>query len=217
MTTGTPPTPGPDGAVTSADHWYFFCFDERWRIVATFRGGDGDAKEVFVTHAARAGRAAPPTWQRDPSPRGGPAGAAMLPLAGQDGFFLMTWGRLGWLHFGARSAHRYGGWGWTHEHPCGCAGGGRGGASGGDLGGEWRGSCDRSQMEGRRGWSCGAGARGGLGSGRGREDSQTSRDTMRTIVEPVGSENASAEPSSAWSRRMRLPPLISILAAGVRR
>jgi hypothetical protein len=27
--------------------------------------------------------------------------------------FMMTWGRLGWLHFGRRCAHRYGGWGWT--------------------------------------------------------------------------------------------------------
>jgi RHS repeat-associated protein len=52
MTTGTPPTPGPDGAVTSADPWYFFCFDERWRIVATFRGSDAEPKEVFVRHAA---------------------------------------------------------------------------------------------------------------------------------------------------------------------
>jgi hypothetical protein len=28
---------------------------------------------------------------------------------------LMTWGRLGWLHSGARSARRYGGWGWARR------------------------------------------------------------------------------------------------------
>jgi hypothetical protein len=47
-----PPTVGPDRTVNGDDPWYFFCYDERWRIVATFRGSDGDAKEVSVTHAA---------------------------------------------------------------------------------------------------------------------------------------------------------------------
>jgi hypothetical protein len=47
-----PPTVGPDRTVNGDDPWYFFCYDERWRIVATFRGSDADPKEAFVRHAA---------------------------------------------------------------------------------------------------------------------------------------------------------------------
>ena len=43
-----------DGIVenTSDDPWYYFAYDERWRIVATFRDDDTDPKEQFVYHNA---------------------------------------------------------------------------------------------------------------------------------------------------------------------
>jgi RHS repeat-associated protein len=43
-----------DGTVesTSDDPWYYFAYDERWRIVATFRTDDSDPKEQFVYHNA---------------------------------------------------------------------------------------------------------------------------------------------------------------------
>ncbi|MDX2146601.1 MAG: hypothetical protein SFZ23_03685 [Planctomycetota bacterium] len=47
-----------DGTVESGspgdDPWYWFCNDERWRIVATFRDTDSFPKERFVFHAAGA-------------------------------------------------------------------------------------------------------------------------------------------------------------------
>ncbi|MDX2146598.1 MAG: RHS repeat-associated core domain-containing protein [Planctomycetota bacterium] len=47
-----------DGTVESGspgdDPWYWFCNDERWRIVATFRHTDSYPKERFVFHAAGA-------------------------------------------------------------------------------------------------------------------------------------------------------------------
>ncbi len=42
--------------MNSSDPWYFFTYDDRWRIVNTFRVSSGtidtDAKERFVHHAA---------------------------------------------------------------------------------------------------------------------------------------------------------------------
>jgi len=40
------------GTVDGDDPVYWFTHDERWRIVATYRGGDADPREVFVWHAA---------------------------------------------------------------------------------------------------------------------------------------------------------------------
>ena len=42
----------PDGVVNGDDPWYYFCHDDAWRQVATFRGTDSDPKEVFVHHNA---------------------------------------------------------------------------------------------------------------------------------------------------------------------
>jgi RHS repeat-associated protein len=43
-----------DGTVesTSDDPWYYFAYDDRWRITATFRTDDSDPKEQFVYHNA---------------------------------------------------------------------------------------------------------------------------------------------------------------------
>ena len=46
-----------DGTVedTSDDPWFRFVYDERWRIVATYRASDSSPKEQFVHHNAGAG------------------------------------------------------------------------------------------------------------------------------------------------------------------
>jgi RHS repeat-associated protein len=41
-----------DKDVDSSDPWYYFCYDDIWRVVATFRADDADPKEVFVYHNA---------------------------------------------------------------------------------------------------------------------------------------------------------------------
>ncbi|MCC6285056.1 MAG: hypothetical protein IT439_07095 [Phycisphaerales bacterium] len=40
------------GGVDGGDPWYFFCYDDAWRVVATFRANDKSPKEVFVHHNA---------------------------------------------------------------------------------------------------------------------------------------------------------------------
>ncbi len=42
----------PDGVVDEHDPWFWFCYDDRWRVVAVFRDEDADPKEVFVHHNA---------------------------------------------------------------------------------------------------------------------------------------------------------------------
>ncbi|MBX3322249.1 MAG: hypothetical protein KF757_04590 [Phycisphaeraceae bacterium] len=42
----------PDGVVDADDPWFWFCYDEHWRIVATFRSDDEHPKEVFIHHNA---------------------------------------------------------------------------------------------------------------------------------------------------------------------
>ncbi len=42
----------PDGVVDEEDPWFWFCYDDRWRVVAVFRDEDEDPKEVFVHHNA---------------------------------------------------------------------------------------------------------------------------------------------------------------------
>jgi RHS repeat-associated protein len=44
-----------NGYVDSGDPWYYFCYDDAWRIVATFRASDTHPKEVFVYHNAGLG------------------------------------------------------------------------------------------------------------------------------------------------------------------
>ncbi|MFN7021239.1 MAG: RHS repeat-associated core domain-containing protein [Phycisphaerales bacterium] len=44
-----------DKDVDSSDPWYYFCYDDVWRVVATFRADDADPKEVFVHHNAGLG------------------------------------------------------------------------------------------------------------------------------------------------------------------
>jgi RHS repeat-associated protein len=44
-----------DADVDGSDATFYFCHDDRWRIVATVRGGDTDAKEGFVWHNAGLG------------------------------------------------------------------------------------------------------------------------------------------------------------------
>lgn len=48
-----------DGTVESGapgdDPWYWFCYDERWRMIATYRYTDSDPKERFMPHAAGLG------------------------------------------------------------------------------------------------------------------------------------------------------------------
>ncbi|MBU6414601.1 MAG: RHS repeat-associated core domain-containing protein, partial [Planctomycetes bacterium] len=41
-----------NGYVDAGDPWYYFCYDDSWRIVATFRATDTYPKEVFVYHNA---------------------------------------------------------------------------------------------------------------------------------------------------------------------
>ena len=41
-----------DADVDSSDPWYYWCSDERWRMVATYRNSDSSPKERFVYHAA---------------------------------------------------------------------------------------------------------------------------------------------------------------------
>ena len=41
-----------DSDVDGSDPWYWFFYDERWRIVATYRGSDSDPKERIIHHAA---------------------------------------------------------------------------------------------------------------------------------------------------------------------
>ncbi len=38
--------------VDEHDPWFWFCYDDRWRVVAVFRASDADPKEVFVHHNA---------------------------------------------------------------------------------------------------------------------------------------------------------------------
>ncbi|TVS05272.1 MAG: RHS repeat-associated core domain-containing protein [Phycisphaerales bacterium] len=38
--------------VDEDDPWFWFCYDDRWRVVAVFRADDEDPKEVFVHHNA---------------------------------------------------------------------------------------------------------------------------------------------------------------------
>lgn len=42
----------PDGVVDGDDPWFWFCYDESWRIVAVFRDEDDHPKEVYVHHNA---------------------------------------------------------------------------------------------------------------------------------------------------------------------
>ncbi len=41
-----------DADVDANDPWYWFFYDERWRMVATYRGSDSNPKERFVYHNA---------------------------------------------------------------------------------------------------------------------------------------------------------------------
>jgi YD repeat-containing protein len=41
-------------AVDGSDPWYYFIYDDRWRIMATYRGTDSTPKEQFVYHVAGA-------------------------------------------------------------------------------------------------------------------------------------------------------------------
>ena len=41
-----------DADVDGSDPWYWFFYDERWRMVATYRGSDSNPKERFVYHNA---------------------------------------------------------------------------------------------------------------------------------------------------------------------
>jgi RHS repeat-associated protein len=43
-----------DGDVDGSDKTYYFCYDDRWRIVATYLGSDSSPKERFVYHNAGA-------------------------------------------------------------------------------------------------------------------------------------------------------------------
>lgn len=45
----------PDGVVDANDPWYWFCYDDHWRMVANFRDSDANPKEVFVHHNAGLG------------------------------------------------------------------------------------------------------------------------------------------------------------------
>ncbi len=47
---GTVESPGGSG-----DSWFYFAYDERWRMVGTFRENDTNPKEVFTTHHAGRG------------------------------------------------------------------------------------------------------------------------------------------------------------------
>lgn len=41
-----------DSSVDGGDPWYWFFYDERWRVVAVYRGSDSDPKERVVHHSA---------------------------------------------------------------------------------------------------------------------------------------------------------------------
>jgi RHS repeat-associated protein len=41
-----------DSDVDGNDPWYYFVYDHSWRMVATVRNGDSEAKELFVNHQA---------------------------------------------------------------------------------------------------------------------------------------------------------------------
>jgi RHS repeat-associated protein len=43
---------GLDGVVDGYDHTYWYCYDERWRVVAMYRDSDSTAKVQYVYHAA---------------------------------------------------------------------------------------------------------------------------------------------------------------------
>jgi hypothetical protein len=43
------------GGTDGSDVWLWFCHDERWRVVATFRHTDSNPKEVFIHHNAGLG------------------------------------------------------------------------------------------------------------------------------------------------------------------
>ena len=56
-----------DSDVDGSDLWYYFAYDERWRMVATYRSSDTDPKERFVhQQAGTVARAVAPTstWSR---------------------------------------------------------------------------------------------------------------------------------------------------------
>ncbi len=42
----------PDGVVDSNDPWYYFGYDEAWRLLMTFRASDTYPKETYVPHLA---------------------------------------------------------------------------------------------------------------------------------------------------------------------
>jgi YD repeat-containing protein len=44
-----------DAVIDGTDPWYWFGYDERWRIVGTFIGSDASPKERFLHHTAGAG------------------------------------------------------------------------------------------------------------------------------------------------------------------
>ena len=44
--------PDGDGDGDGTDLWYHHAYDERWRMVATYRDDDTDPKEEFVNHQA---------------------------------------------------------------------------------------------------------------------------------------------------------------------
>jgi len=44
-----------DGTVDGDDPWYFFAYDESWRMLATFRADDTEPKEFFINHQAGLG------------------------------------------------------------------------------------------------------------------------------------------------------------------
>ena len=41
-----------DNDVDGADPWFYFVYDRSWRMVASYRGSDSEAKELFVNHQA---------------------------------------------------------------------------------------------------------------------------------------------------------------------
>ncbi|MBX3382415.1 MAG: hypothetical protein KF864_02795 [Phycisphaeraceae bacterium] len=41
-----------DSTVDGSDPWYWFVYDDRWRVVATYRGSDAHPKERFIHHNA---------------------------------------------------------------------------------------------------------------------------------------------------------------------
>jgi RHS repeat-associated protein len=41
-----------DSTVDGSDPWYWFAYDDRWRVVATYRGSDAHPKERFIHHNA---------------------------------------------------------------------------------------------------------------------------------------------------------------------